>query len=83
MTSYSLFDRLDPARSFAERFPYALNTYIVSPPREDDQVPNFTFDFSSPWLQAFLQRYPLQAGDILEVMLLNRRVQLQDRKSVV
>lgn len=77
MTSYSLFDRLDPARSFAERFPYALNTYIVSPPREDDQVPNFTFDFSSPWLQAFLQRYPLQAGDILEVMLLNRRVQLQ------
>ena len=84
MAHYSLFDRMDTARPFAVRFPYALHTYIVSPPREDDEVPNFTFNFSDPWLRTFLQRNTLEVGDVLEVMLLKRRVQLQGlRISVV
>lgn len=79
-----LFDLDDPLRTFADRHPYPLYQYIQSPPKEGDRVWVQEYDFLEFPLSEIVGVFNPAIGDVLEVELLDRRVQFQGlRISVV
>lgn len=72
-----IYDLDNPQDTFADRYPYPLYQYVQAPPRETDPPWTKEYDFSTvPLVDYIYHMEPIQ-GDILEVMLLNRRFQFQ------
>jgi hypothetical protein len=72
-----LFDIDKPLDTFADRYPYPLYQYIQSPPKPDDRVLTQSYDFAEFPLSEIVSIFGPVENDVLEIELLDRRVQFQ------
>lgn len=72
-----LFDIDKPLDTFADRYPYPLYQYVQSPPKLDDRTWQQDYDFTVPPLSDIVNIFAPVEDDVLEVELLDRRVQFQ------
>jgi hypothetical protein len=72
-----IFDLENPQKTFADRYPYPLFQYVQSPPKECDAPWIERYDFATvPLTDYIFLMQPVQ-GDVLEAILLDRRVEFQ------
>lgn len=72
-----LFDLDNPLKTFADRYPYPLYQYIQPPPKPEDRVWIQDYDFTKYPLDDISYIFDPEVDDVLEVELLDRRVQFQ------
>lgn len=73
----ALYDLTNPHFTFADRYPYPLYQYVQPPPKWDETPFIREYDFSSLPLADIMQVFGLLVGDVLEIELLDRRVEFQ------
>lgn len=72
-----IFDLENPQDTFADRYPYPLYQYVQAPPKQCDEPWIYTYDFSTVPLVDYIALMEPVQGDVLEAVLLNRRVEFQ------
>ena len=73
---FNIQDIEQPTSTFASRFVLPLWNYIVPPLKPNDPLYVEYLDFSEGALSAFVSEYDPQAGDVLEIFRLRRRIKL-------